>query len=157
MVDVNDLQRALSECWSAEVSGVSYYEALGERFPDHREEFDVLALVEKTMVDLIEPVARRHRVSIDRAEAERIGVEVAQLGDDWGEVLENALAYTPDTLRMYTNLADVLPEEESALGRAVVEHERAQIVLFECVATGRSNDWSAIEVFLEEHGARPHS
>jgi len=152
MVDVNVLQRALSECWAAEVSGVSYYEALGERFPDHRQEFDVLALVEKTTRDLIEAVARRCGVSIDQGEAERIGVEVAQLGNDWGEVLENAMSYTPDTLRMYTNLADVLPEEESALGQAIVEHERAQIVLFESAATGRANDWSAIDAFLEQQG-----
>lgn len=157
MVDVNVLERALSECWAGEVSGVSYYETLGERFPDHRQEFDVLALVERTTRDLIEAVARRYGVSIDQGEAERIGVEAAQSGNDWGEVLENALAYTPDTLRMFTNLADVLPEEESALGEAVVEHERAQIVLFECVATGRANDWSAIDAFLEQQGARPRS
>ena len=66
------------------------------------------------------------------------------------------MAYTPDTLRMFTNLADVLPEEESALGQAVVEHERAQIVLFECASTGRENDWSAIDAFLEQQGAPPH-
>lgn len=157
MVDVNVLERALSECWAAEVSGVSYYEALGERFPDHRQEFDVLAMVEKTTRNLIEPVARRYGVSIDQGEAGRIGVEAAQLGNDWGEVLENALAYTPGTLRMFTDLADVLPEEESTLGQATVEHERAQIVLFECAATGRENDWSAIDAFLEQQGARPHS
>lgn len=151
---MNVLERALSECWAAEVSGVSYYEALGERFPDHRHEFDVLVSVERTMRDLIETLARKYGASIDQSEAERIGVEVAQVGDDWTEVLENALAYTPDTLRMYTNLADVLPEEESALGQAVVEHERAQIVLFESVATGRANDWSAIDAFLDRHGAR---
>lgn len=151
MVEVDVLQRALSECWAAEVSGVSYYRALGERFPDHCREFDVLALVEKTTRDLIEAVARRYGASIDQEEAERIGVEVAQVGNDWKEVLANALAYTPDTLRMYTNLADVLPEEESALGEAVVEHERAQIVLFECAATGRTNDWSAIDAFLDQH------
>jgi rubrerythrin len=155
-VDVNVLERVLSECWAGEVSGVSYYEALGERFPDHRQEFDVLALVEKTTRDLIEAVARRYGVSIDQGEAERIGIEAAQSGNDWGEVLESALAYSPDTLRMFTNLADALPEEESALGLAVVEHERAQIVLFECAATGRENDWSAIDAFLEQQGARPH-
>ena len=153
MVEVSVLQRALSECWAAEVSGVTYYEALGERFPDHRQEFDVLALVEKTTRDLIEVVARSYEVSIDHGEAERIGVEVAQVGSDWREVLENALAYTPDTLRMYTNLADVLPEDESALGQAVVEHERAQIVLFECAVAGKADDWSAIDAFLEQHGA----
>ena len=131
--------------------GCSYYRALGERFPDHCQEFDVLALVEKTTRDLVEAVARRYGASIDEDEAERIGVEVAQVGNDWKEVLANALAYTPDTLRMYTNLADVLPEEESALGEAVVEHERAQIVLFECAATGRTNDWSAIDAFLDQH------
>ena len=54
MVEVDVLQRALSECWAAEVSGVSYYKALGARFPDHCQEFDVLALVEKTTRDLIE-------------------------------------------------------------------------------------------------------
>ncbi len=151
MVEVDVLQRALSECWAAEVSGVSYYKALGERLPDHRQEFDVLASVEKTTRDLIEAVARRYGVSIDQDEAERIGAEVAEVGNDWKEVLANALAYTPDTLRMYTNLADVLPEEESALGEAVVEHERAQIVLFECAATGRANDWSAIDAFLDQH------
>jgi hypothetical protein len=156
MVDVNVLERALGECWAAEVSGVSYYETLGERLPDHRQEFDVLALVEKTTRDLIEAVARRYGVSIDPGEAERIGVEAAQSGNSWGEVLENALAYTPDTLRMFTNLADVLPEAECALGQAVVEHERAQIVLFECAVTGRANDWSAIDAFLEQQGARPH-
>lgn len=154
MAEVDVLQSALSECWAAEVSGVSYYEALGERFPQYRREFDVLALVEKTTRDLIEGVARRYQVSIDHAAAERTGIEVAQLGDSWREVLENALAYTPDTLRMYTNLAEVLPEDESALGQAIVEHERAQIVLFECAATGRANDWSAIDAFLDQHGAR---
>jgi hypothetical protein len=73
------------------------------------------------------------------------------VGSDWREVLENALAYTPDTLRMYTNLADVLPEGETALGQAVVEHERAQIVLFECAVAGKAYDWSAIDAFLERH------
>jgi rubrerythrin len=157
MVDVNVLERALCECWAAEVSGVSYYETLGERFPEQRQEFDALALVEKTTRDLIEAVARKYGVSIDQGEAECIGVQAAQLGNNWREVLESALEYTPDTLRMFMNLADVLPEEESALGRAVVEHERAQIVLFECAATGRANDWSAIDAFLEQQGARPHS
>jgi hypothetical protein len=156
MVDVNVVESALSECWAAEVSGISYYQTLGERFPDHRPEFDVLALVEKTTRDLIGAVARRYGVSIDQSEAERIGVQAAQLGNDWGEVMENALAYTPDTLRMFTNLADVLPEEEFALGQAVVEHERAQIILFECATAGRRNDWSAIDAFLEQQGARSH-
>ena len=147
MVDVNVLERALSECWAAEVSGVSYYEALGESGSPISPlvKFDVLVLVEKTTRDLNEAVARRYGVSIDQGEAELIGVEAAQLGNDWGEVLENALAYTPDTLRMFTNLADVLPEEEFAWGQAVVENERAQMVLFVCAATGRANDWSAIE------------
>ncbi len=151
MVDVDVLQRALSECWAAEVSGVSYYKTLSERLPDHCQEFDVLVSVERTTRDLIEAVARRYGVSIDHDEAERIGVEVAEVGNDWEEVLANALAYTPETLRMYTNLADALPDEESALGEAVVEHERAQIVLFESAATGRANDWSAIDAFLDQH------
>jgi len=154
MVEVSVLQRALGECWAAEVSGVAYYEALGERLLEHRQEFGVLALVEKTTRDLIEAVARRYEVSIDHGAAERIGVAVAEVGNDWREVLENALGYTPDTLRMYTNLADVLPEKESALGEAIVEHERAQIVSFESAVAGRRDDWSAIDAFLERHCAR---
>ena len=153
MVEMDVLQQALSECWAAEVSGVSYYQALGERFPDHRQDFDVLVLVEETTRDLIESVARKYGVSIDEGAAERIGLEVAQVGNSWREVLENALAYTPDTLRMYTNLANVLPENESALGQAIVEHERAQIVLFESVVAGKPHAWSAIEAFLERHSA----
>lgn len=152
-MELGVLKRALSQCWAAEVSGVSYYEALGERFPNHRQEFSVLALVEKTTRDLIEAVARRYGVSIDHAAAERIGIEVAQVGNNWREVLENALAYTPDTLMMYTNLADVLPDDEVTLGQAIVEHERAQIVLFESAAAGSANDWSAIDAFLDRHGA----
>ena len=101
--------------------------------------------MEKTTRDLIEGVARSYEVSIDHDAAKRIGVSVAQVGSDWREALENALAYTPDTLRMYTNLADVLPDDESALGQAVVEHERAQIVLFECAVAGKAYDWSAID------------
>ena len=154
MGEASDLQRALGECWAAEVSGVSYYEALGERFPDHREECDVLALVETTTRDLIELVARRLDVSIDYAEAERIGTEVAKEGNTWREVLESALAYAPMTMSMYQNLADVLPEDESEVGRAVVEHESAQIVLFESAIAGKPDDWSAIDAFLERHGAR---
>jgi rubrerythrin len=150
MVEVDVLQRALSECWAAEVSGVSYYKALGERLPDHCQEFDVLVSVEMTTRDLIEAVARRYGVSIDQDEAERIGVAAAEGGNNWEEVLANALAYTPETLRMYTNLADVLPEEEAALGEAVVEHERAQIVLFESAVAGGANDWSAIDAFLDQ-------
>jgi hypothetical protein len=153
MAEASVLQGALGECWAAEVSGVAYYETLGARLPDHRAEFNLLALVERTTRDLIEPVARRCEVSIDHGEAERIGVDVAQLGNDWGEVLGNALGYTPETLRMYQNLADVLPENESVLGHAVVEHERAQIVLFESVVAGEPEDWSAIDAFLERHGA----
>jgi rubrerythrin len=155
MAEARVVQRALGECWAAEVSGVSYYEELGERFPEHREEAEVLALVEKTTRDLIELVARRYEVSIDHAAAERIGVELAQVGSEWREALQNALAYTPDTLRMYTNLADVLPEDESALGQAIVEHERAQIVLFESAVGGEPHDWSAINAYLAEHGAAP--
>ena len=150
MGEASDLQRALAECWAAEISGVTYYEALGERFPGHRHEFSVLALVEKTTGDLIEAVARRCEVSIDHGEAERIGVEVVKLGNNWGEVFENALAYTPETLRMYENLASLLPEDESALGQAVVEHERAQIVLFESAVAGKPDDWSAIDAFLKD-------
>jgi rubrerythrin len=154
MQEASDLQRALGECWAAEVSGVAYYEALGERFPERRQDFNVLALVESTTRDLIEAVARRCGVSIDQGAAQRIGVEVAKVGNDWGEVIENALAYTPETLRMYGNLAKVLPEGESVLGQAVVEHERAQIMLFESVVTGKPDDWSAIDAFLEQHGVR---
>jgi len=152
MAERGVLEYALSECWAAEVSGVAYYEALGERFPEHRDEADVLALVEKTTRDLIEAVARSCDVAIDHAAAERIGIEVAQVGTGWRDALQNALAYTPDTLRMYTNLAEVLPENESALGRAIVEHERAQIVLFESVAAGKAYDWSAIDAYLHRHG-----
>jgi hypothetical protein len=154
MTEVSALQRALGECWAAEVSGVAYYEALGHRFPEHRQEFGVLAQVERTTRDLIEAVARRYEVSIDHDAAQRIGVEVAQLGNDWEEVLENALGYTPDTLSMYENLANVLPADESFVGQAVVEHERAQIVLFESAAAGKPDDWSAIDTFLVQQGAR---
>ena len=153
MAEASVVQRALAECWAGEVSGVAYYEALGERFPEHRHEADVLALVEKTTRELIEAVARNYEVSIDDDAAERVGVEVAQLGSDWREVLEKALAFTPDTLRMYENLADVLPENESALAQAVVEHERAQIALYESAVAGEPYDWSAIDAFLERHGA----
>jgi hypothetical protein len=153
MAEITVLQRALAECWAGEVSGLTYYEALGDRFPEHRHEADVLALVEKTTRDLIEAVARSYAVSIDHEAAERIGVEVAQSGSDWREVLEKALAYTPDTLRMFENLADVLPENESDLAQAVVEHERAQIALYESVVAGEPCDWSAIDAFLERHGA----
>ena len=92
-------------------------------------------------------------MSIDHDAAEQIGVEAAQSGSDWLEVLENALAFTPDTLRMFENLADVLPENESALGQAVVEHERAQIALYESVVAGGPDDWSPIHSYLERHGA----
>ena len=153
MSETSVLQSALAECWSGEVSGLTYYEALGERFPEHRHEADVLALVEKTTRDLIEAVARSYEVSIDHNAAERIGVEVAQSGSNWREALENALAYTPYTLRMFENLADLLPENESALAQAVVEHERAQIALYESVVAGEPCDWSAIDAFLERHGA----
>ena len=153
MAETTVIQRALAECWAGEVSGVAYYEALGERFPEHRDEAEVLALVEKTTRDLIEAVARSYEVSIDHDAAERISVEVAQSGSDWREVLENALAFTPDTLRMFENLADVLPENQSALGQAVVEHERAQIALYESVVAGEPCEWSAIDAFLERHGA----
>ena len=44
MAETSVVQRALAECWAGEVSGVTYYEALGERFPEHRHEADVLAL-----------------------------------------------------------------------------------------------------------------
>lgn len=153
MAETTVIQRALAECWAGEVSGVAYYEALGERFPDHRHDTDVLALVERTTRDLIEAVARGYEVSIDHDAAERIGVEVAQSGSDWREVLENALAFTPYTLRMFENLADVIPERESVLAQAVVEHERAQIALYESVVAGGPSDWSAIDAFLERHGA----
>jgi rubrerythrin len=157
VVEESVVQRALSECWAAEVSGVAYYETLAGRFPEHRRDFDVLAVVEKTTRDLIESVARKYDVSIDHSAADRVGVEVAQMGEDWRSVLETALSYTPETLRMYANLASVLPDEETALGHAVVEHERAQIVLYESVVTDRPDDWSAIEGFLERHGARHRS
>ena len=153
MTEASVLQRALSECWAGEVSGLAYYEALGERFPEHRHEADVLALVEKITRNLIEAVARSNEVSIDHDAAERIGRDVARSGSDWREALENALSYTPDTLRMFQNLADVLPENESSLGQAVVEHERAQIALYKSVVAGEPCDWSAIDAYLERHGA----
>jgi hypothetical protein len=153
MAEPSILQRALAECWAGEVSGVAYYEALGERFPEHRHEADVLVLLEETTRDLIEAVARSYEVTIDHDAAEQIGVDVAQSGSDWREVFENALAFTPHTLRMFENLAEVLPENESALGEAVVEHERAQIALYESVVAGQPGDWSAIDRFLERHGA----
>jgi hypothetical protein len=128
-------------------------EPLGERFSEHRHEADVLVRLEKTTRDLIAAVARDHEVSIDHAAAERTGAEVAQSGRDWQEVIANALTFSPYTLRMFENLADVLPRDESALGQAVVEHERAQITLFESVVAGKAGDWSAIDSFLERHGA----
>ena len=151
MAEASVVQEALAECWAIEVSGLAFYEALAERFPEHRHEADVLAQVEKATRDLIEAVARRYEVSIDHEATERIGVEVAQSGDDWREALENALAFTPDTLQRFQNLADVLPEKESALGHAVIDHERAQIVLYESVVAGEPPDWSAIDAYLERH------
>jgi hypothetical protein len=153
MAETSVLQRALAECWSGEVSGVRYYETLGERFPEHRREADVLALLEKTTRDLIEPVARSYEVSIDHDAAERTGVDAAQSGNDWREVMQTALTFASYTLQMFENLADALPQNESALGQAGVEHERAQITLFESVVAGEAGDWSAIDGFLERHGA----
>ena len=63
------------------------------------------------------------------------------------------MSFTPETLRMFQHLADVLPEKESALGHAVVEHERAQIALYESVVAGEPSDWSAIDAYLERHSA----
>jgi hypothetical protein len=154
MTETSVVQGALAECWAGEVAGVVYYETLGERFPEHRHEVEVLTLVEKTTRDLIAPVARRYDVSIDPDAAERAGVEFAKLGGDWSEVLESASAIAPHTLRMFENLADVLPEDESALAEAVVEHERAQIVWFESAVAGEPYDWSAIDAYLERHDAR---
>jgi hypothetical protein len=131
-----------------------YYETLGERFPEHRHDAAVLTLVEETTRDLIAAVARRYDVSIDHDAAERAGVEFADLGGDWREVLESASAVAPHTLRMFEQLADVLPEDESALAEAVVEHERAQIVWFQSALAGEPYDWSAIDEYLERHGAR---
>src|SRR5689334_25075762 len=153
MAEMSVVQRALAECWAGEVAGLAYYEALGERFPEHGHDFEVLALVEKTTRDLIEAVARSYEVSIDHDGAAQVGVQAARFGSDWREVLENALAFTPDTLRMFQNLADVLPEDEAALGQAVVEHERAQIALYESVVAGGRDDWSPIHSYLERHGA----
>jgi hypothetical protein len=152
MAETSVIQSALAECWAGEVSGLAYYEALAERFPEHGDEARVLALVEAVTRDLIEAVARTYDVSIDHDAAKRIGVEVAQSGSDWREVLENALAFTPHTLRMFENLADVLPDSESALGRAVVEHERAQITLYESVVAGGAGDWSQIYDYLARQG-----
>jgi hypothetical protein len=152
MADTSVVQSALAECLAIEVSGLAYYEALGERFPEHRHDADVLALVETTTRDLIAAVARKYEVSIDHEATERVGREVAQSGNDWREVLENALIFTPDTLHTFENLSGVLPEGESELGRAVVEHEVAQIVLFESVVAGGPDDWSAIHAYLERHG-----
>jgi hypothetical protein len=154
MTETSVVQGALAECWAVEVAGVTYYETLGERFPEHRHEADVLALVEKTTRDLIGAVARRYDVSIDDDAAERAGVEFAKAGGDWREVVESASAIASHTLGMFENFADVLPENESALGQAVVEHERAQIVLFESIVANKPGDWSAIDAYLERHGAR---
>src|SRR5690242_4953485 len=101
MAETSVIQSALAECWVGEVAGLAYYEALGERFPEHRRDAEVLALVERTTRDLIEAVARNYEVSIDRDGAERVGVEAAQAGSDWRAALADALAYTPDTLRMF--------------------------------------------------------
>ena len=154
MGETSVVQGALAECWEVEVAGVVYYEALGERFPEHRHEANVLALVEETTRDLIAPVAHRYEVSIDHDAVERAGVEFANVGGDWREVLESASAVAAHTLQMFENLADVLPIEESALAQAVVEHERAQIVWFESAIAGKPYDWSPIDAYLERHGAR---
>jgi len=154
MTETSVVQGALAECWAGEVAGVAYYATLGERFPEHRDEADVLVLVEKTTRDLIGAVARTYGVSIDEDDAERAGVEFAKMGGDWREVLESASAVAPHTLRMFENLADVLPDNESALARAVVEHERAQIAWFESALANKPYDWSGIDAFLEGHGAR---
>jgi len=153
MAETSVVEQALAECWAGEGSGLAYYEALGERFPDHRHEADALVLIEKITRDLIEAVARRYDVSIDHDAADQVGRAVAQSGGDWREALENALAFTPHTLRMFQNLANVLPDNESALGQAVVEHEIAQIAFYESVVAGEPPDWSAIHAYLERYGA----
>ena len=152
MAETSVVEGALAECWAGEVAGVAYDETLGERFPEHRDEAEVLALVEKTTRDLIAVVARKYHVSIDYDAAERAGSEFAKVGGDLREVLASASAVAPHTLRMFENLADVLPETESALGQAVVEHERAQIVWFD--SASEKYDWSAIDAYLERHGLR---
>jgi hypothetical protein len=76
MAETSVVQEALAECWAIEVSGLAFYEALGERFPEHRHEADVLALVEKTTRELIEAVAQSYELSIDHDAAEQLGVEV---------------------------------------------------------------------------------
>jgi hypothetical protein len=153
VIEPGAVERALGDCWASEVSGLAYYEALAERFPANRDGFGVLALVERTTRDLIEGVAQKYEVSIDFGAAEQIGIDAAQFGNDWREVLENALVFTPGTLHMFENLANVLPQGESVVGEAVVEHERAQIALFQSVAAGNPEDWSAIDAFLHRYVA----
>jgi hypothetical protein len=153
MTEMSVIQRALADCWAVEVAGLAYYEALAERFAEHRGEANVLALVEKTTRDLIEPLARTHEVSIDHEAAGRGGYNAAQSASDWREAMENNLVFAPGTLQMFENLASALPENESALGEAVVEHERAQIAFFESVVAGESGDLSALHAYLERHGA----
>ena len=133
MAERADVVELLRQSWVAERAGVGYFDALAKRFAERAGALTTFRLVEQTTRNLIEPVARLHGVEpIDQEAAERGGARYADSqGDDWSSAVEAIRRDGPAGIAMFAQLAAALPEEEAALGVAVVEHEHALLQWFE--------------------------
>ena len=156
MAERPDVVELLRQSWVAERAGVGYFDALAKRFAERAGALTTFRLVEQTTRNLIEPVARLHGVEpIDQEAAERGGARYADSqGDDWSSAVEAMRRDGPTGIAMFAQLAAALPEEEAALGVAVVEHEHALLQWFEREATGKRGDMAPVIKYLSRHGVR---
>jgi dimethylamine/trimethylamine dehydrogenase len=131
--------------YEQEVAGVGYFSGLAERFRDlgRQAELELLAAIEEQTARAIEPLLEKYRlVSRSRAELERLGREDAatEAASSWDALMTVFAAEFPVFVEGFERLVELAPEDEKAVARQLLDHERTLVDFAQRELQGESDD-----------------
>ncbi|HXS23440.1 MAG TPA: hypothetical protein VN719_04370 [Gemmatimonadales bacterium] len=145
----------LKNSWEGEVVGQSFFRALVEEMPSERPMWETLAELEGAMGGLVESVAVRHGLEIDRGALESTGISFAKSAPagDRDALFKELLAVVAEFLKTYEELAGLLAGDEAWLGRELIAHEQALAFYVEQALAGEQGGDIKVLEFLGRHGS----
>ena len=122
-----DRDELLKKSWVGEILGRSVFETLVEVIPADVRMWELLAALERTTADVIEPVGRADGMEVDKTALARAGAELARAASEagWGgrNVLTGGLTIVAECRAIYEKLGSLLAEDEAWLADELVAHK----------------------------------
>lgn len=149
----SNYRQALLKAYEDEVTGVTYFAELGERYDDPRA--GSLALVselEKVTAAALKPVLDRHGVAyretellydLGRQEAQ------AQMEGNWPEFVAFMLRDYPPYVATFRDMERIAPPEDRAALQLLTRHEVAIVAFAELEAAGAGDSTAPLRGFLD--------